>query len=123
MLTDLQLKVILIIIKQVTLFKKEAIVLGRGLEYSFKNRYNLLSAKEQQDLLNKMNEPIQVLDYFVMNGEYIDKLDFFDKLLLSNLKLIEKYPILEVEYNRDGTKKDGKEIADVLDKRVSITHN
>lgn len=105
------------------LFEKEAIVLGRSLEYSFKNRYNLLSTEEQQNLLNKMNEPIQVLDYFVMNGEYIDKLDFFDKLLLSNPKLIEKYPILEVEYNRDGTKKDEKEIADALDKRVSITHN
>ena len=105
------------------LFEKEAIVLGRSLEYSFKNRYNLLSTEEQQHLLSKMNEPIQVSDYFVMNGEHIDKLDFFDKLLLSNPKFIEKYPILEVEYNRDGTKKDEKEIADTLDKRVSITHN
>lgn len=105
------------------LFEKEAIVLGRSLEYGFKTRYNLLSIEEQQYMLSKMNEPIQVLDYFVMNGEKIDKSDFFDKLLLFNPKLIEKYPILEVEYNRDGTKKDEREVVDTLDKRVSITRN
>lgn len=105
------------------LFEKEAIVLGRSLEYGFKTRYNLLSTEEQQHMLSTMNESIQVLDYFVMNGEQIDKSDFFDKLLLSNPKLIEDYPILEVEYNRDGTKKDEREIVDTLDKRVSITHN
>lgn len=105
------------------LFEKEAIVLGKSVEYNFKTRYNLLSDEEQQYMLSKINEPIEVLDYFVMNGEQIDKTSFLDRLLLSNPKLIEEYPILEVEYNRDGTKKDEKEIVDTLDKRVSITHN
>lgn len=69
-----------------------------------------------------MNEPIKVLNYFNMGGKRISKAEFLDNLIAEQPDIIEKIPILEIEYNKDGTKKEESEILVALKNR-KVMHN
>ena len=51
-----------------------------------------------------MNKEIKEDLYNEKYNEYVN--EFIDNIILDNPLILKEYPILEIEYNIDGTKKD-----------------
>ena len=60
-----------------------------------------------------------VLDTVKINGEEKNKVQMFDELLRKEPSIIEQYPILQIEYNLDGTKKALSQIMHSLELKCS----
>ena len=104
------------------LFEEEAEQEGHRLYYQYLKDINS-NKKSKEDIeagLAKYSREINVLNTVEINGEEKDKIQLFDELLRKNPSLIEEYPVFQIEYNFDGTKKSLAQILDSLEAKYSI---
>lgn len=104
------------------LFEEEAEQEGHRLYYQYLKDTN--SSKKSKEYIEaglaKYSREINVLNTVEINGEEKDKIQLFDELLRKNPSLIEEYPVFQIEYNFDGTKKSLAQILDSLEAKYSI---
>lgn len=55
-----------------------------------------------------------------IDGYYYDKYEIFDDILESKPELLIKYPVLQIEYNKNGSKKEICEILSSLEYELNI---
>lgn len=92
------------------LFEEEAEKLGRIHELYYKQKHENLTQEDEEELSKLLSSEIRAKDNIPINGEEIKKSILFDNIIKNNLDLLNKYPILRVEYNNDGSKKNEEEI-------------
>lgn len=93
------------------LFEKEAIEYGINEIYKFRNEKEMKTRE------------VEYLDTVTINGNILKKDVLFDKLLKENLDILDDFPILQIEYNSDGSKKSDQEILDNINKRFLLTND
>lgn len=79
---------------------------------------SLTNSKEKfyktQNEMKKISEEEQKLisesENLIINGEQVNKKELFDKIILSKPFYVKTYPVLSIEYNEDGSKKNTDEI-------------
>lgn len=103
------------------LFEEEAEQEGNRLYYQYLKDTN--SSKESKEYIEaglvKYSREINVLNTVNINGEEKDKVQLFDELLRKDPSIIKQYPIFQIEYNSDGTKKYLAQILDSLEAKYS----
>lgn len=92
------------------LFEEEAETLGEIHRLYYKQKFEFFGESDEERLNNLLGGEIRVNDKIIINGETIKKSTIFDNIIKNNLDLLNKYPILMVEYNKDGSKKQVEEI-------------
>ena len=103
------------------LFEKEAEQVGSRLYNQYLKDTNS-SEKSKEDIeasIVKYSGEVEVLDTVIINGEEKSKVQLFDDLLIKDPSIIEQYPILQIEYNIDGTRKTLVQILDSLELKYS----
>lgn len=103
------------------MFEEEAEQEGRKLYYQYLKDTNS-SKRSKEDIeagIAKYSGEIDVLDTVKINGEEKSKVQLFDELLKKEPSIIERYPILQIEYNIDGTRKTLVQILDSLELKYS----
>ncbi len=103
------------------LFEEEAEHEGRRLYYQYlKDTNSSRKSKEEiEEGIVRYSGKIYVLDTVKINGEEKNKVQIFDELLRKEPSIIEQYPILQIEYNLDGTKKALSQIMHSLELKCS----
>lgn len=99
------------------LFEEEAEHEGCRLYYQYLKDTNS-SRKNKENIeegIVRYSGKIDVLDTIEINGEEKNKVQMFDELLRKEPSIIEQYPILQIEYNFDGTKKSLSQIMHSLE--------
>lgn len=103
------------------LFEEEAEHEGGRLYYQYLKDTNS-SRKSKEDIeegIAMCSGKIDVLDTVKIKGEEKNKVQLFDELLRKEPSIVEQYPILQIEYNNDGTKKTLIKILDSLELKYS----
>lgn len=104
------------------LFEEEAEHEGGRLYYQYLKDTNS-SRKSKEDIeegIAMCSGKIDVLDTVKIKGKEKNKVQLFDELLRKEPSIVEQYPILQIEYNFDGTKKSLAQIMHSLELKYSI---
>lgn len=103
------------------LFEIDADICGEREYYKILEQMNMLSEddkKKKTELKEKENFKILHSYYLNINGYNYEKGILFDDVLLRNTNLLTKYPVLEIEYNKDGSRKELLEILKSLENEL-----
>ena len=91
------------------LFEIDADTRGGKEYYKFLEQIGLLSDKDTIDKIDKLDEKekqaLSLSNSLNIGGYYYDKGEIFDSVLSENTELLEKFPILKIEYDDSGNKK------------------
>lgn len=100
------------------LFEIDADIQGEREYYNFLEKLGLLN-EEDKEKRDKLEEKeifrISLSNRLNIDGYNYDKGEIFDSILPENLDLLDAYPILQIEYNRDGYRKNMLEILKSLE--------
>lgn len=104
------------------LFEIDADIRGENEYYNFLEHLGLLS-EEDKEKRTKLEEKetfrISLSSSLNIDGYNYEKVEIFDSILSENLDLLDKYPILQVEYNKNGDRKNMIEILESLEYELS----
>ena len=106
------------------LFEIDADTRGGKEYYKFLKQIGLLSDKDTIDKIDKLDEKekqaISLSNFLNIGGYYYDKGEIFDSVLSEDPELLEKYPILKIEYEDNGNKKNMIDILSSLEYESTI---
>ena len=111
------------------LFEIDADIQGEKQYYQYlKNiNYTEMSNEEIDKIIEytatKEQERLKSSKFIEIDGTKKDKKILFDEIIIKNPKLISKHPILALEYNLDGTKKEIAEILKALERKYEEDGN
>lgn len=100
------------------LFEIDADIRGENEYYNFLQQLGLLSEEDkekQTKLEEKETFRISLSNFLNIGGYNYEKGELFDSILSENLDLLDKYPILQIEYNKNGNRKNIVEILKALE--------
>lgn len=100
------------------LFEIDADIRGENEYYNFLQQLGLLSEEDkekQAKLEEKETFRISLSNSLNIDGYNYEKGELFDSILSENLDLLDKYPILQIEYNKNGDRKNIVEILKALE--------
>ena len=102
------------------LFEEEAENEGHRLYYQYLKDTNSTekTREEIESGITKYSGEVHVKKTVLINGEERNKSQLFDELLIKDPSIIEEYPVLQVEYNSDGTKKTLVQLFDSLESKL-----
>ena len=102
-------------------FEQEAEQEGRKLYYEYLRDINDegMTKQEIEEKIKKYSKEAHVSKTININGEEIEKSQLFDNLLKENPSIIQRYPILQVEYNLNGSKKRLAKILEALESKYN----
>ena len=103
------------------LFEIDADIRGKREFYRILEKLGELGEKEKEDqesLEEEENFRISLSRYLNIDGENYDKGDLFDNLIQEEPTILRKYPILNIEYKQDGTRRNVVEIFQELEFEV-----
>lgn len=100
------------------LFEIDADIRGENEYYNFLQQLGLLSEEDkekQTKLEEKETFRISLSNFLNIGGYNYEKGELFDSILSENLDLLDKYHILQIEYNKNGNRKNIVEILKALE--------
>lgn len=104
------------------LFEIDADICGEREYYNVLGKLNLLTEEnklKREKLKEKEQFRLSASYYLNINGYDYEKGILFDDIIFQNPTLLAKYPVLQIEYNSDGTRKEMIEILESLEKELS----